>query len=458
MKTISQRASPFTGTVIPSDTPYWIVDGRAYDFSDWMLDHPGGAFWLRWSQGRDISILFHVYHRDPDRLQRLLEKYRIGTDGITPADVEPHMGVPPFLLDPDFDASRDLPTFEFARESSLLRLIRRRVDEEVGQATLRWWDRVYDLTSIILVAVHVLALIGMCADEIPVALGIGILVFSRTALAGAGHYYVHRRKPSIGESLFDINYVGTCLTAPDGHVMLHHPHTRTGADVKQTFFDGMLRLHPLFRVPGYTFHKLGCCVSGVIIRGVEVSFLERRQDTLRLEFWGVRLWLLMELAICLITGHGVAWCLQFFLTLWVNTFLVVASHDFEDGGKAPEFDGVPDALRDDWAAQQIVFSHDLTLCGNRWLDLFLSAGLSPHRVHHVLPGQRSGFANLASEGAVRSACAQVGLPWHRPRNFWTERLSPIIHRYLLSPPPSGQGGFADFVGYIVQGFYGIRAI
>lgn len=134
--------------------------------------------------------------------------------------------------------------------------------------------------------------------------------------------------------------------------------------------------------------------------------------------------------------------------MWVNTFLVVASHDFEDANVGDELAAIPEPLRNDWAARQICLSYDLSVVGNRWIDLFLSAGLSPHRVHHVLPYQRSGFANLASERAVKEACAEAGIGWERPRNLITERFPAIIKHYLLAPtkrplaklgPPPGPG-------------------
>jgi hypothetical protein len=90
-------------------------------------------------------------------------------------------------------------------------------------------------------------------------------------------------------------------------------------------------------------------------------------------------------------------------------------------------------LRNDWAAQQICLSYDLSVVGNRWIDLFLSAGLSPHRVHHVLPWHGSGFANLASEATVREVCAEVGITWERPRNLMFERFPAVMKHYLLCP-------------------------
>ena len=73
------------------------------------------------------------------------------------------------------------------------------------------------------------------------------------------------------------------------------------------------------------------------------------------------------------------------------------------------------------------------MVGNRWIDIFLSAGLSPHRVHHVLPWQGSGFANLAAEDAVREVCAEVGIAWERPRNLILDRFPAVMKHYLTCP-------------------------
>src|SRR5262252_5361834 len=89
----STRSSPFTGTVLPQGRPFWIVDGRAYDFTEWMRLHPGGAMWFRQTEGRDISALVHTYHREPARLQRFLAKYEIKE--LAGKDVRPKIIVPP---------------------------------------------------------------------------------------------------------------------------------------------------------------------------------------------------------------------------------------------------------------------------------------------------------------------------------------------------------------------------
>ncbi len=434
------RSSPFTGTALPAGQPFWIVDGRAYDLTEWAKIHPGGATWFGPSQGRDISALLHTYHRDPARLQKILARYEI--KGFTEKDILPKLGVPPFLLDPDFDATTDLPRLDYADEGSLLAEIRRQVNARFSKQALKRYDRSFDAVTWVIAAAHVAALALLITNLLPAWAFVVIMVVTRTALAGAGHYHLHRKwrdrrrfTVPLGKALFDINYVGTSLIGTDGHVLLHHPYMGSGADVKKTFFDGMLRLHPLLRIPGYTLHKLGICLSGLSLRAREIARFEAPggQAPVRADFWLIRAWIVIEFAACLATGHIVAWLVQFFLTLWFNTFLVVASHDFEESNSEAELALIPEPLRNDWAARQICLSYDLSVVGNRWIDLFLSAGLSPHRVHHVLPYHGSGFANLATEQTVREVCAQAGIAWERPRNMIFERLPIVMKHYLLCP-------------------------
>jgi Cytochrome b5-like Heme/Steroid binding domain/Fatty acid desaturase len=474
----SPRSSPRTGTVLPQGRPFWIVDGRAYDFTEWMDRHPGGSTWFKQTEGRDISALLHTYHREPARLQKILAKYQIEEladkdvrprltvpprlsdkaarppepPRLTEQNVLPKLGVPPFLLAPDFDARTDLPRLDYGDEVSLLAEIRGKVNARFSKKALRKYDRAFDAVTWVIAIAHVATLALLITNIIPAWAFISIMVVTRTALAGAGHYHLHRKwKQSqrpftlpMGKALFDINYVGTSLIGTDGHVLLHHPYLGSGADVKKTFFDSMLRLPPILRIPGYTLHKLGICLTGLPLRAREIAKFERPRDNtpgaaifardpIRADFWLIRAWIVVEFALCLATGHILAWLVQFFLTLWFNTFLVVASHDFEESATEEELTVIPEPLRNDWAAHQICLSYDLSVVGNRWIDLFLSAGLSPHRVHHVLPWQGSGFANLASEATVREVCAQVGIAWERPRNLIFGRFPVVIKHYLFCP-------------------------
>src|SRR5215813_4369022 len=257
------RSSPHTGTDLPQGRPFWIVDGRAYDLSDWIGRHPGGPIWLAQTEGRDISALIHTYHREPARLQKILPNYEIKElagkevrpklvapprlsekdlfaklDVPTEQDLLPKLGVPPFLLPPEFNAPTDLPKLDYRDEGSFLAEIRQRINDKFSKQALRKYDRAFDAVTWIIAAAHVAALALLIANLMPAWAFVVIMVVTRTSLSGAGHYHLHRKwkrtrgarftMPPIGKALFDINYVGTSLIGTDGHVLLHHPYLGSG--------------------------------------------------------------------------------------------------------------------------------------------------------------------------------------------------------------------------------------
>lgn len=421
--------------------PFWIVHGEAYDFAEWMDLHPGGRAWFAESVGRDITALFNTYHRDPQRLRRILARYRI--DDVGAGHVIPNLGLPPFLLPAGFNAATDLPRFEFGKANDLRAEIVRRVESLAPRERLRRYDSAFDVISAAAFAGHLAVVCALVLGILPAWICVLLMVLTRTSLAGAGHFYLHRRKPRreakvlsagmLPSTLFDFNYVGTYLVGVDGHVILHHPYLGSGADIKGAFLGGLRRVHPALRIPAYTVQKLGMALFGIARLGFMIIFMKARNAGIRAEFWLIRGLLLAEFVACAVTGHWLAWLVQFVLTLWFNTLLITASHDFEPDERDAPVDGLPEQLRDDWAARQIYLSYDLRILGNKWVDVFLSAGLNTHRVHHTLPFQRSGFANIVSEPAVRAACEAAGVSWDRPRNLFTERLPVFVRSYLRAP-------------------------
>jgi len=179
---------------------------------------------------------------------------------------------------------------------------------------------------------------------------------------------------------------------------------------------------------------------------------------------GVRLLLVTEMVIFLAAGDFWAWALQFVATLWVSTFLVVASHEFED-------EDADDVAGQDWGVDQVVHANDLKVIGNRYVDCFLSAGLSSHRVHHVLPFQRSGFANIVTEDLLREEAAKSGVEWLPAKSFFTDRLPKLCRTYLLSPSRVARenkwgvlrehlspAAWKESAHYVAAGFVGIGSV
>lgn len=267
------------------------------------------------------------------------------------------------------------------------------------------------------------------------------------------------------------------LVTADGHTLLHHPYTQSEVDIKKNVFTMMMRLPWLYRVPVHTIHKFGHMLSGMAIRIVDVFRITRKVGVEEsygswraalphfLGSAGVRLLLVSELVVFAIAGDFWPGALQFVATLWVSTFLVVASHEFEDDTQGGAVNG------EDWGIDQLEHANDLTVIGNRYVDCFLSAGLSSHRVHHVLPFQRSGFANIVTEDVLREEAAKFGVEWLPAKGFITDRLPRLCRKYLLTPSRQAKERHWGFVrehcspaalkasaSYVVAGFVGIGSV
>jgi len=465
-----------------SDRCLVVVDGEQYDITDFVSKHPGGPSVLLFSNGRDASIAVNTAHKDPARtVYPILKKYKV--EKPQPADqvLKKTLGIPAFLLPESFSAEKDIPTYNFDKTdgSLLLNKVRKLILAKDVQQRIRQLDRLFDGTVIALIVSYV-CLVGLwLTREVPWYVAVPAFALLRTSLAGGGHYYLHRAGKTLGDVLFDINYVGTAATGIDGHCLLHHMYTQSDADVKRGFFGGMMGVPRLLRIPVHTLHKLGHTTTGMLVKGYQVEFDEEGLDnqgvytklrkmntaSINYKFWTLQLLLRVELVLAVYQGLFWSWFGQFVLSLWMNTLLVVSSHDFED---------VMAKDSKDWAEYQLLNAHDMSITGNPWIDCFLSAGLAPHRAHHILPYQRSGFANHFSNEFLALACKEKGLPWLPAKNLFTEILPDVISRQLFVPvchPVSRRKLYGSFLSehlspsawcyslkYILLGFTGIGSL
>lgn len=467
----------------PKIPDVWIYDGEVYDLTEFIQKHPGGDFFIGRTKNRDITTIVNIFHRNPAKVKKILKQYALNRPAI-PEDVHPKYTAPPFLFKPDFNGWKDTPKFNFHREDQLLDQIKVRLQQPEMVAKVARMDTIFDAIAIGLFIVYVLVqwLRLSHVEYMPIHLFVPLMVMLRMSLSGVGHYLIHR--PQVGWTkvlahVFDFNYVPMTLVVTDGHSLMHHPFTQSEVDIKRNVFTGMLELPRFYRVPIHTIHKFGHVICGMLLRTIEIISLTARigvkdiygtWSRASLHFGGAllsRAISIGELILFCIHGDAGAWFAQFIVTLWVSTFAIVASHDFES---AEPVDFAKLELQD-WAVSQIENSYDLTITGHKYIDCLLSAGLSPHRVHHVLPYQRSGFANIISEEIVRSAAEQSGVAWLPPKNLITERLPLMLKQYLTVPsrPAVEQnlGLFAehlhpqalkDSIAYALKGYTGIGSI
>lgn len=470
----------FLSHVMPA---VWVYEGEAYDLTDFIKKHPGGGLFIGRVRNRDITVLVNIMHRDPEKAKQRLKKYSLGRKAI-PDDVHPFCGgAPSFIFEAGFDSWRDVPKFDFQASGRLLDNIRERLKAPQIAAKIGWMDVLFDIVTVVLAITYILTEVLRLSDVdfVPIYIFVPLMVLLRISLSGAGHYLLHRPQKSFNllfSHIFDVNYVPLAFLIVDGHTLLHHPWSQSKADPKLTLFSGVMDLPRFYRIPLYTFHKFGNLLTGMTLRflqacvfgyqyGVRSIYGDRRRALPH--YIGsicVRVLLCGEFFVFALKGDLVAWLAQFALTLWLSTFLIMASHDFDQ-----ETDGATPGDRADWAIFQVKNAYDLTVIGNKYVDCFLSAGLSSHRVHHVLPYQRSGFANIASEEIVREEAEKLGVPWLPPHNFFLDRLPVLIRSYLLSPSRQAKEQDLGFLQehfhpqairtsakYVLKGFEGIGSL
>jgi Cytochrome b5-like Heme/Steroid binding domain len=469
----------FISNMLPN---VWVYEGDAYDLSDFIKLHPGGEFFIGRMKNRDITTLVNVLHRNPTKVKKRLQKYALGRKA-TAQDLHPKYNAPPFLFKPDFEALQDTPHFNFNKGGQLLDKIRARIETPAMKAKVAQMDFAFDAVTITLCFAYFFVQILSLWNHalMPNYLFVPLLSILRISLSGAGHYLNHRAQVGwnkVFAHVFDISYVPMAFVVMDGHTLMHHPYTQSEVDVKRNVFTAMIDLPRYYRIPIHTVHKLGHVLTGMFVRTFEICLYGIKYGVDN--FYGdwqrglphyigmiaMRVLLCGELLLFWQQGQIGVWLAQFMLTVWISTFMIVASHDFEvhETATHPSED-------DDWAAFQIENAYDLTMVGNKYIDCFLSAGLSPHRVHHVLPYQKSGFANIISEDIVREEAEKIGIVWETPKNFMLDRLPLLVQHYLFCPSTTAEleklsllqehfhpQALRTSFDYILKGFMGIGSI
>src|ERR1700758_4472400 len=206
----------------------WVYDGRAYDLTDWINKHPGGAWFIGRTKNRDITSVIGSYHRNPEAIERILQRYSLDRDA-TPHDIHPKHNAPAFLFKEDFNSWDDTPKYRFDDKNDLLHRVKARLREPAPAARIKKMDKIFNIVALLL-AVAYFAVQGVRLFEpawMPLAAFVIAMVVLRSSLVGFGHYAIHRKQKGINRALsstFDLNYVALALVVADGHSLLHHPY------------------------------------------------------------------------------------------------------------------------------------------------------------------------------------------------------------------------------------------
>ena len=82
---------------------------RAYDLSDWIAKHPGGAFFIGRTKNRDITSIIRTYHQNPEVIEKTLERYALDREATPRGHSPEEQRTGPFLFKEDFNSWRDTP-------------------------------------------------------------------------------------------------------------------------------------------------------------------------------------------------------------------------------------------------------------------------------------------------------------------------------------------------------------
>lgn len=89
----------------------WRIRDTLYDLTDFILKHPGGPDWLRMTKGHDITESFITHHISIEKLQPLLEKYRV-RDTTRPRNVKLTFAEDGFYMTLKRRVAEKLPEFK----------------------------------------------------------------------------------------------------------------------------------------------------------------------------------------------------------------------------------------------------------------------------------------------------------------------------------------------------------
>ncbi len=399
-------------TSVPDCDRLWFIDGKAYDLSEFVSKHPGGAAALRLGQGSDCSELFHTYHFRRMPPAKLLARYEVEVDRTDPRILERLGGSGFTFKDGEFYKTiheRSLAYFAETKQTPGAT----RVDQAIALALM-----VGSVALLVPAFVY-----GSLAAAI-------VLGFVRAlAAVNPGHCMSHfsvfprGRWNAFFFRIFSPFLVSTWAIWTSTHVRSHHVHTLTTEDQQDNY--PLKRVVPetqrrawhahqhryiwfvyLLGLPLWSMQDLAVSAVALLTgsRGsMGLSPREHLGNVVALSFnllVSVALPFLFlpatqALLVCLVTN---AIC-----SLMVILQIVV-NHEVPETKNATSLD-----RRGDWGAHQVLTSHNYSVASP--LALHLSGGLNMQIEHHLFPSVYYTHYPALSR-IVRQACAEFNLPYN----------------------------------------------
>jgi len=392
---------------------WWIIDGTAYDFANFIKRHPGGSAAISLGKGLDCTELFKTYHVMRNPPESLLQKF------VVPLE-EPYQFAP----------SRY--TFE---EDGFLLTVRRRAREYFVQNKLSCKGPMSHQIVAVIGVVFLIALLypAFVMGSIAAALLHGVLkgLLAVTAGHGMSHF-----------SLFTKSYLNTLifrLFAPfvlssheiwsTSHIISHHIHTLTHDDLQDNY--PVKRVQPshkflwfhrfqcfyiiviyLFGLPLWTFSDWVGSVPSLFTGKHKMRYLPLLQ---RLENFfaittNILLTLLLPFFVLPLPHAFLVMCCSNIPASLITVIQIAVNHE------VPEtMNKVSNDVKIDWGTHQVITSHNFGV--NSKIALHCSGGLNMQVEHHIFPSVHyTHYTALAV--IVQQACKEFNLPYNQSPNIF----------------------------------------
>lgn len=392
---------------------WWIIDGKAYDFADFVNRHPGGSAAISLGKGIDCTELFRTYHLMRTPPDSLLNKYRVSLED-----------------DQNFGGSNY--TFE---ENGFLQTVRRRAREYFVQEKKSTKGPLpYQIGGII----GVFCIMGMIypafiMGSVIAALIHGVLkgLLAVTAGHGMSHFSLFS-KPGLNTLIFRLcsPLVLSCHEIwSTSHIISHHVHTLTHEDLQDNY--PVKRVQP--SLPFKWFHRFQCFyIVFVYLFGLPLWTISDWVASIPTLFTGKHHMRYLPLAQRL--ENTMALTCNIFITLLLPFFFMSPAHAFlimccsnipgslitviqiAVNHEVPEtMSKVDPNVTLDWGEHQVVTSHNFGVDSK--LALHCSGGLNMQIEHHLFPSVHY-IHYTALAGIVQQACKEFNLPYNSSPNLF----------------------------------------
>ncbi len=357
----------------------WIINGKAYDLSEFKKTHPGGPHILEMNRGRDCTELFYSYHiMSKKPIDSIMKKFLVR------------------------DANEDEieSTFNW-KETPVYNSIKEKLHRYFNSRSHKATP--YRLTvyfSLFLASVFTYYAWFSGYWWSIFALPIFNWFFSSELLHSSTHYSV------LSSSRFNelLSYFGIYHCIPivwyHQHVIGHHTHTNVvGKDPDLNHFEDRWRAdrrqkfkknYPLWR-NWIAPYSLATSYAPLILRGIDTMISGKYFKILNFRYsskfekyisWGM-LGLMLFLPFYMMLKFGFAkglifWLVPRFIHGMIFYFFSQISHINHDS-----FQHIDETRKQEWVIHQISSTVDYSTDSRLWN--FLSAGLCNQTVHHICP-------------------------------------------------------------------------